>query len=67
MIVCHCRALSDRAIRAAIQDGEDEEEALTMRCGAGGKCGGCLPALRRLIAEHRVDGMGSEQRKLAPA
>lgn len=66
MIVCHCRALSDRTIRAAIQGGEDAED-LVRRCGAGGKCGGCLPALRRLIAEHQLDDVGSEPRTLEPA
>ncbi|HEX6311681.1 MAG TPA: (2Fe-2S)-binding protein [Acidimicrobiia bacterium] len=52
MIVCHCRAVSDRAVRSAIAEGAAREEELTERCGAGGRCGGCLPALRRLLAQH---------------
>jgi bacterioferritin-associated ferredoxin len=66
MIVCHCHALNDRTIRAAIQDGADEEE-LAQRCGAGGKCGGCLPGLRRLLAEHRPDDARSGARRLVRA
>jgi bacterioferritin-associated ferredoxin len=52
MIVCHCRAVSDRAIRAEIEQGAAREDELTARCGAGGHCGGCLPALQRLLAQH---------------
>lgn len=65
MIICHCRALSDRAIRAAIEAAADEED-LARRCGAGGKCGGCVPALRRLIAEHQTCDTALEMRRLAP-
>jgi bacterioferritin-associated ferredoxin len=66
MIVCHCRALSDRVIRAAIEAAADEDD-LAQRCGAGGKCGGCVPALRRLIAEHKTRDTALETRRLAPA
>jgi bacterioferritin-associated ferredoxin len=66
MIVCHCRALSDRAIRAAIEAGADEDD-LAQQCGAGGKCGGCRPALRRLLAEHRRHDTEARALRLAPA
>jgi bacterioferritin-associated ferredoxin len=52
VIVCHCRAVTDRTIRAAIEHGAEREDHLGERCGAGRRCGGCLPALRRLIEEH---------------
>ncbi|MGQ0805293.1 MAG: (2Fe-2S)-binding protein [Actinomycetota bacterium] len=52
VIVCHCRAVSDRVIRAAIECGADREEHLGDRCDAGRRCGGCLPTLRRLLEEH---------------
>ena len=52
MIVCHCRAVSDRVIRSAIAEGAAREEELAEQCGAGGRCGGCLPALQRLLAQH---------------
>ena len=63
MIVCHCRAVSDRVIRAAIEYGADHEERLGERCDAGRRCGGCLPALRRLLEEHA----GAASRPLASA
>ncbi|HUF84525.1 MAG TPA: (2Fe-2S)-binding protein [Acidimicrobiia bacterium] len=53
MIVCHCRAVTDRAIRAAIELGAEREDRLSESCDAGRRCGSCLPALRRLIEEHR--------------
>jgi bacterioferritin-associated ferredoxin len=52
MIVCHCRAVSDRVIRAEIEQGAAVEDEIVKRCGAGGHCGGCLPALQRLLAQH---------------
>jgi bacterioferritin-associated ferredoxin len=58
MIVCHCRALSDRAIREAIARGAGCEELLAKDWGAGGHCGGCLPALRVLLEEHGRSGEG---------
>jgi len=52
MIVCHCRAVSDRVIRAEIEQGAAVEDEIIERCGAGSHCGGCLPALQRLLAQH---------------
>jgi bacterioferritin-associated ferredoxin len=52
VIVCHCRAVTDRAIRAAIERGAEREDHLGEYCDAGQRCGGCVPALRRLIEEH---------------
>lgn len=55
MYICHCRAVTDRAIRAQIDAGARHEKALADRCGAGSRCGGCLPALRRLLDEHCLE------------
>jgi bacterioferritin-associated ferredoxin len=66
VIVCHCRAVSDRAIRAAIEGGADERE-LVERCGAGGHCGECMPAVRRLLAEQRRRNPDPEARRRANA
>lgn len=57
MIVCHCRAVSDRVIRRIIEEGAGHEGELAERCGAGGRCGGCLPALQRLLAQHERGGL----------
>ena len=50
MILCHCRAVSDRAVRKAIDKGAGDLEAVADRCGAGARCGGCHPALMSLLA-----------------
>jgi bacterioferritin-associated ferredoxin len=52
MVVCSCRAVSDRTIRAAIAAGASTVPELTARCAAASGCRGCCPALERLLAEH---------------
>jgi bacterioferritin-associated ferredoxin len=52
MIVCHCRRVNDRMIRAAIRDGAETEEAVADACGAGSCCGGCVPAVTELLDEE---------------
>ncbi len=52
MYVCHCRAVTDRHICEAIESGACDPETVTRRCGAGGGCGGCLPAVRALLAQY---------------
>ncbi len=49
MIVCHCEAVSDRAIRKAVRKGATTVDEVTQRCGAGGGCGGCVPEIERLV------------------
>lgn len=56
MLVCHCRVVSDREIREAIASGAADVCAVAEICsGAGSRCGGCRPAIRRLLAEQRAD------------
>jgi bacterioferritin-associated ferredoxin len=50
MIVCHCRALSDRKIREVIRRGAHSPREVALACHAGRTCGGCIPAVRELIA-----------------
>ena len=56
MFVCHCRAVTDRTIRGAIEAGASDTGALARHCGAGSRCGGCWPALQSLLAEYGLDG-----------
>jgi bacterioferritin-associated ferredoxin len=49
VIICHCEAVSDRAIRTAIQGGAIDLDAITANCGAGGGCGGCHARIIRLL------------------
>ena len=52
MIVCHCRALSDRTIRDVIQRGAHSPREVALACHAGRTCGGCIPIVRELIAHE---------------
>ena len=49
MLICHCRAVNDKAIRAAVLAGADDFDTLSGLCGAGSRCGGCIPAVVDLI------------------
>jgi bacterioferritin-associated ferredoxin len=50
MVVCHCAAVNDRAIRAEIAAGALDADALAERCGAGGGCGQCRPVIEAILA-----------------
>ena len=50
MVVCHCNAVNDRAIRAQIESGALDADALADRCGAGARCGSCLPVIEAILA-----------------
>lgn len=59
MIVCHCRALNDRAIRSVIEQAVVDDQGvldldrLAAECGAGARCGGCQPMLVELLQQAR--------------
>ena len=57
VMVCHCEAVNDVAIRAEIADGALDPETLASRCGAGARCGGCLTVVEQLLAQF---GLGTE-------
>ncbi|MBK9180362.1 MAG: (2Fe-2S)-binding protein [Acidimicrobiales bacterium] len=50
-MVCHCRAVGDRAIRAAVAAGAGDVEAVASTTTAGSDCGGCHQAILELLAE----------------
>ena len=52
MIVCHCKAVSDNAIREAVRDGARSVRQVSRACHAGRTCGGCRPVIRELIADE---------------
>lgn len=52
MVVCSCHAVTHRTVDAAIASGAATIDAVTQRCAAGGRCGGCWPELQRLLDEH---------------
>ncbi len=52
MLVCHCHAINDRMIRQCVDAGARCGNEVREALGAGGKCGGCRPAIDRLIELH---------------
>jgi bacterioferritin-associated ferredoxin len=48
MIVCHCRAVSDKRVRSELANGAQDEIDVAMACGAGTGCGSCVDEIRRL-------------------
>ena len=53
MIVCHCNAVSDRAIRRAVREGAQTTAEVTRHCGAGGTCGGCRPRIDSIVEREQ--------------
>jgi bacterioferritin-associated ferredoxin len=49
MIVCVCKAVSDRHIRAAVKDGANSLRDLTRELGVGTCCGKCLPEAKTAL------------------
>jgi bacterioferritin-associated ferredoxin len=52
MYICSCRAVTDATLEAVIAAGARTVEEISERCPAGRQCGGCLPALERLLADY---------------
>jgi bacterioferritin-associated ferredoxin len=64
MIVCVCKAVSDRHIRAAVKGGATRLADLSRQTGLGTCCGKCLPEARSTLADSlraRHDHHGSRQ------
>jgi bacterioferritin-associated ferredoxin len=53
--VCHCNAVTDRTVDAAIASGAATVPEITERCTAGGGCGGCHRLLETLLAATAVE------------
>lgn len=66
MIICSCRAVSDRTVKAAVASGATTIQDVAARCGAGARCGGCWPALAELLDEARPP-TAEEQRRTSAA
>ena len=43
MLVCHCQGVHSREIEAAVEAGATTLSQMSEACGAGTRCGGCLP------------------------
>lgn len=51
MIVCHCAVVSDRDIKASIEDGARCLIEVCEATGAGQTCGGCTFSIKRLLCQ----------------
>jgi bacterioferritin-associated ferredoxin len=50
VVICHCHAVNDRRIRDEIASGAIDADALAERCGAGTRCGSCVPVVEAILA-----------------
>jgi len=50
MIVCHCAAVTDRAITDLIRDGASTVQEIVHRTGAGRCCAPCRDEIRALLS-----------------
>jgi bacterioferritin-associated ferredoxin len=55
MIVCVCKAVSDRHIRTAVNGGVSSVTELSRKTGLGTCCGKCVPEARATIAGCLAD------------
>ena len=53
MIICVCKAVSERHIRAAVRDGATNLRDLSRELGVGTCCGKCVPEARAVLSESR--------------
>ncbi|MEM7342533.1 MAG: (2Fe-2S)-binding protein [Actinomycetota bacterium] len=49
MVVCHCNAVNDAHIRALAAEGALTADAIAAVCGAGDRCGNCLPTVLEVL------------------
>ncbi|MCG8592547.1 MAG: (2Fe-2S)-binding protein [Proteobacteria bacterium] len=61
MLICHCKGVSDRAIRKAVREGATNASDVIERCGAGAGCGGCTEAVDEIV---RSEAAHHERRAL---
>jgi bacterioferritin-associated ferredoxin len=50
MIICVCKAVSDRHIRSAVKGGASRLRDLTRELGVGTCCGKCLPEAKATLS-----------------
>lgn len=51
MYVCICRAVTDTAIRRAVEEGVRTLPELSRETGAGTQCGSCVATARAILEE----------------
>lgn len=63
MIVCVCKAVSDRQIKAAVKNGASSVRDLARGLGVGTCCGKCLPEAQRTLTAC----LAAQQDSVTPA
>jgi bacterioferritin-associated ferredoxin len=53
MIVCHCHGVTDREIRASVQNGARTCAEVAECCGASSGCGGCASLVAEIVHGER--------------
>jgi len=67
VIVCHCRAITDRDIRDSVRSGLTDLTAVAEATGAGSCCGGCLPSVDEVVSgELRAKDAPAQVRSSGP-
>ena len=52
MLVCVCKGVSDRRIRALVKNGARHWRDVVSQCSAGSDCGTCLAQVRDLVEDE---------------
>lgn len=58
MIICHCKATTDKQVRACVRQGATSVGAVSRACGAASACGGCARAVREIVRAERRSASG---------
>jgi len=67
VIVCHCKAVSDREIRDLVSQGHDTKRKLARQCEAGRVCGGCRPVIDEILDDMGEASAPLVSLELSPA
>jgi len=68
VIVCSCRAVTDREIRCAARSGARTPQQIAEVCGAGASCGGCRETVHALLEEtHDETAQIAASARFAPS
>lgn len=67
MYVCVCLAVTESAVKEAIEGGATTRDAVTRACGAGGDCGACHGMIATMIEDQVEAGAPSVRACCPPA
>jgi bacterioferritin-associated ferredoxin len=64
MFVCLCLAVTNQAVKNAVQNGARTSQQVATACGAGSDCGRCRRTLRAIIVSVSVGEPATDSRRL---